>query len=369
MLFQPIRKNNDARFVPVVLVHDRDEDGEQMMSRMRSIAWQRLKFNALLVCPSFTGAYAFLQNGEGYGPGADQLLLDALAAQTEVGKVTDRMLVFGFGDGAQFAHRFALQHPRRVAGCAALSGASWTDPHGFCTGPMIKAGGFDEPPFDTDAVHDARKAACTEPTALPGVRWLLGASSDAPDHQAAAENFRGDISRAHSPAETLQWDGDPHRVPTPQLMAALAFFNDVAAKPAALPPAPPEPVKPAPAEPAPEPVAEAEPAAEAEPVPAAAVDVADAAPVAAETPVAVPVEAKPEATAEPDILGPDDSDAPESAAAHGRVDADATLTARERARLKPKPKAPATKPGEGNGFFDQLLRQQTPSPGGESADA
>ena len=86
MLFQPIRKNNDARFVPVVLVHDRDEDGEQMMSRMRSIAWQRLKFNALLVCPSFTGAYAFLQNGEGYGPGADQLLLDAITAQTEVGK-------------------------------------------------------------------------------------------------------------------------------------------------------------------------------------------------------------------------------------------------------------------------------------------
>jgi len=44
---------------------------------------------------------------------------------------------------------------------------------------MVKAGGFDEPPFDTDAVHDARKAACTEPTALPGVRWLLGASSEA----------------------------------------------------------------------------------------------------------------------------------------------------------------------------------------------
>lgn len=366
MLFQPIRKNNDARFVPVVLVHDRDEDGEQMMSRMRSIAWQRLKFNALLVCPSFTGAYAFLQNGEGYGPGADQLLLDAIAAQTEVGKIIDRMMVYGFGDGAQFAHRFTLQHPRRVAGCAALSGASWTDPHGFCTGPMVKAGGFDEPPFDTDAVHDARKAACTEPTALPGVRWLLGASSDTPDHQAAAENFRGDVSRAHSPVETLLWDGEPHRVPTPQLMTALAFFNDVAAKPAALPPAPPEPVKPAPAEPATEPVAETEPA------PAAAAEAAPAAeaePPAAETSAAAPVEAKPEAAAEPDTLGPDDSDAPDAAVAHGRVDAGATLTARERARLKPKPKAPAAKPGEGNGFFDQLLRQQTPRPGDESADA
>ena len=248
MHFQPIRKNDDARFVPVVLVHDRDKDGAETMLRLRSIAWQRLKFNALLVCPTFTGAYAFLQNGTGYGPGADQQLIDALAHQTEVGQLTDRMVVFGFGDGAQFAHRFTLQHPRRVAGCVALSGDSWTDPHGFCTGPMVKSGGFDEPPFDTDQVQAARKMACTEPTALPGVRWLLGGSSDAPAHLEAAEQFRSDLSRADSPVESLTWPGDPQRVPTPQMMTALQFFNDVVADPAELPPAPAKPVEPVPAE-------------------------------------------------------------------------------------------------------------------------
>jgi len=381
MHFQPIRKNDDARFVPVVLVHDRGATGEQMMARLRSIAWQRLKFNALLVCPTFTGAYAFLQNGAGYGPGADRQLLEALAHQTEVGQTTDRMLVFGSGDGAQFAHRFAMQHPRRVAGCVALSGDSWTDPHGFCTGPMVKAGGFDEPPFDTDAVQTARKTACAEPTALPGVRWLVGAPADATEHLAAAEQFRGDLSRADSPVEMLNWEGDTHRVPTPQLMAALRFFNDVVAEPAALPPAPPQAVEATPVESsepggdtaAPPPAADptrseiAAPALEqTEPNPAP-VSAEDAAPTshAASAEPATPVgENADEATAEQASTesGPDDSDAPMS---HGRADAAATMTARERARLAPKPKAPAQKPGEGNGFFDQLLRQQTPRPDAE----
>lgn len=381
MHFQPIRKNDDARFVPVVLVHDREANGEQMMARLRSIAWQRLQFNALLVCPTFTGAYAFLQNGTGYGPGADQQLLDALAHQTEVGKTTDRMLVFGFGDGAQFAHRFALQHPRRVAGCVALSGDSWTDPHGFCTGPMIKAGGFDEPPFDTDAVQAARKTACAEPTALPGVRWLVGASSDAPEHQAAAEQFRGDLSRADSSAESLAWEGEPHRVPTPQMMTALRFFNDVVAQPAALPPAPPQPVEPAPVEasepeggaasppPAADPNQSADAAPDAEAETPSVAEAAPQAPTEAQTEAAKPAEPAVETPTEPVVEdaardasaepGPDDSDAPMT---HGRVDTAPTLTARERARLAPKPKAPAPKPGEGNGFFDQLLRQQSPPP-------
>ena len=409
MHFQPIRKNDDARFVPVVLVHDRDTDGAETMLRLRSIAWQRLKFNALLVCPSFTGAYAFLQNGTGYGPGADQQLIDALAYQTEVGEITDRMLVFGFGDGAQFAHRFTLQHPRRVAGCVALAGDSWTDPHGFCTGPMIKSGGFDEPPFDTDQVQAARKMACSEPTALPGVRWLLGGSAEAPEHLEAAEQFRGDLSRADSPVEMLTWSDESHRVPTPQMMTALQFFNDVVAQPAELPPAPATPVEPATAAEAADVEAETEAEAEAkeassetkppaeiegehpaipaddeafevevtapakpaddeifaetfEEAVAAPAATPDAEPVVADaTPIA---EAEPEPTVTdaetPDTPDSGDSDAPMG---HGRVEAVPAMTARERERMKPKPTPVKKKPGEGNGFFDQLLRQQNTEPG------
>ena len=128
MQFQAIRKNDDPRYVPLVIVHDADSDGETMMSRMRSLAWQRLDFNALLVCPTFAGTYGFL------GDDADRQLIDALTAQTSVPQITERVLVYGFGDGAQFAHRFTLKHPRRVAGCAALSAGSWTDPAGLLLG-------------------------------------------------------------------------------------------------------------------------------------------------------------------------------------------------------------------------------------------
>lgn len=376
MLFQPIRKNDDARYVPVVLVHDRDADGAQMLARMRSVAWQRLNFNALLVCPTFSGAYGFLQNGTGYGPGTDELLFNALAAQTEVKELTHRMLVFGFGDGAQYAHRLTMQHPRRVAGCVALSADSWTDPHGFCGGPMMQAGGFDEAPFDTEEVHAARKAACTEPTALPGVRWLVGASTDAPAHHDAAEQFRNDLARANSPAEAITWNGTPDQAGMAQMMSTLAFFNDVVAQPAELPPAPPKPV----AVEAPAPVAPVEPAnTPADPAGDQAANPTADAP-------------SPDTPSEP---GPDDSDAPLT---HGRVesgdidDADhnindedvndddvnhddhdaasvePALTAREREKLKPKPAPPALKPGQGNGFFDQLLRQQTTGPGDDPAD-
>lgn len=360
MLFQPIRKNDDARYVPVVLVHDHDSDGAQMMARLRSVAWQRLNFNALLVCPTFTGAYAFLQNGSGYGPGSDQFLFDALAAQTEVQELTDRMLMFGFGDGAQYAHRLTMRHPRRIAGCVALSAGSWTDHNGFSSGPMVQDGSFDEPLFDTDAVRSVRKAACTEPTALPGVRWLVGASTDAPEHESAAEQFRNDLMRAQSPVEAITWSGDPERAGMPQLMSALTFFNDVVAQPAELPPAPPKPV------------------ATEEPTLAEAVEPADApAKIVepAETPATDLAAADLAATPSPEVPsepGPDDSDAPLT---HGRNE-DATaldsdeppLTARERAQLNPKPKAPAPKPGEGNGFFDQLLRQQGPSAGSDTSD-
>ncbi len=319
MLFQPIRKNPDARFVPVVLVPDRTEDAAQIMARLRAIAWQQLNFNALLVSPGFAGAYGFLQNSAGHGPGADQLLVDALVSQTEVEAVTDRILVFGFGDGAQFAHRFALRHPRRVAGCAAFAGDSWTGPQGFCTGPMVNAGGFDAPPFDTEAVHRVRKAPCTEPTALPAVQWLVGAPTDAPNHHHAASQFRSDLNRAESTARWLEWEGDPNRVPTPQIAQALGFFNEVVANPTELPP---------------------RRAVTTEP----SVDTDAHAPVGAEA---------------PHQPGPDDSDAPIT---HGRVETDAPPIARERAVQAEKPHP---KPGDGQGFFDQLLRQQASPSSGE----
>ena len=377
MHFQPIRKNDDPRFVPVVIVHDDDSNGETMMSRIRSLAWQRLDFNALLVCPTLHGTYGFL------GHDADRQLIDALAAQTSVEQITERVLVYGFGDGAQFAHRFTLKHPRRVAGCAVLSAGSWTDPAGFCSGQMVKDGSFEDPPYDTEAVRHARKAKCTSPASLPGVKWLIGCGSeDTPDRSASAAQFKIDVARAGSPVEYQDWTDDSGRVSSSLFMKVLNFFNEVVANPAELPELPPEPevVADVETEVETETDAEVETQAKVE----TEIEVGDETEAEVETEAAgkakagtetenkgvVPDAADPPADpdltqiAEPDASGadakapgPDDSDAPMT---HGREEAGPvpTLTARERARLAPQPEKPKPKPGEGNGFFDQLLRQQ-----------
>ncbi|MEE9404305.1 MAG: hypothetical protein V3V20_05400 [Algisphaera sp.] len=294
MLFQTIRKNDDPRYVPLVLVHDRDSDGNVMMERLRSLAWQYLDFNALLVCPSFTGHYGFLQSKD-FGANSDQLLLDALAQQTDVPQITDRFLVYGFGDGAQFAHRFAMKHPRRVAGCAALSGASWTDPSGLCTGQMVVDGAFDTPPYNTPSVHTARDTKCSSPASLPGVVWMIGCANDDTDESTrSATQLQVDLAQAGCRVDYLDWDGAPNQASPHLTMNVMHFFNEVVATPAELPELPPEPQ----------------------------VTASDA----------------PQATSE-------------------EVDDAVEQEAKQEVEAEP-PTKPAPKPGQGNGFFDQLLRTQ-----------
>jgi poly(3-hydroxybutyrate) depolymerase len=62
---------------------------------------------------------------KGRGPRAD-LVLDAIVAEVEAltGARGSTIYLFGFSGGAQFAHRFAMAHPERVAR-AAVAAAGW----------------------------------------------------------------------------------------------------------------------------------------------------------------------------------------------------------------------------------------------------
>ena len=86
------------------------------------------KHHVVLVAPCFPEEeFADYQRlgREGHGRRAD-LALEAILA--EVGVLTDasttKFYLFGFSGGAQFAHRFAMAHPDRVAG-AAIGAAGW----------------------------------------------------------------------------------------------------------------------------------------------------------------------------------------------------------------------------------------------------
>ena len=149
-------------------------------------------------------------------------------------------------------------------------------------------------------------------------------------------------------------------------MKVLNFFNDVVANPAELPDLPPEPevVAEIEAEIEAEAEVEAEPKTETQTTAAAEEAVEQANDETFEVEVTAPASTS---VTEPVISDAEPADPPDSGdsdvpTGHGRVESAPAMTARERERMKPKPAPVKKKPGEGNGFFDQLLRQQNTEP-------
>ena len=85
-------------------------------------------YGTVLAVPLFTRAqYGDYQRlgRTGLGKRSD-LALNLMAAEvaSSTGAVADRFYLFGFSGGAQFAHRYAMAHPHRVAG-AVFASAGW----------------------------------------------------------------------------------------------------------------------------------------------------------------------------------------------------------------------------------------------------
>lgn len=102
-----------------VVVHGSDRDPVGMVRQLRG--WAELRRVALFA-PLFPVGVPVRGDGDGYkslrtdGYAFDQALLSMLAeAADETSTPTGPFLLLGFSGGAQFAHRFTLRHPERVA--------------------------------------------------------------------------------------------------------------------------------------------------------------------------------------------------------------------------------------------------------------
>lgn len=119
----------DERSPVVVLVHGITRNAAEHVSGFSAVAEQA---GAILIAPLFTkeayGQYQQLADPRS-GIRADLALLDILeAAARETGASTDRIYLFGFSGGAQFAHRFMMLYPERIGGVAVAAAGWYTFP-------------------------------------------------------------------------------------------------------------------------------------------------------------------------------------------------------------------------------------------------
>jgi predicted esterase len=80
---------------------------------------------AIALAPVFTGDYHL-----GTGEAAKQLI-ERFESIKKNHNVHDKMFIYGFSAGAQFAHRFAFNHPEYVVGVSAHSAGSWAGIEGW----------------------------------------------------------------------------------------------------------------------------------------------------------------------------------------------------------------------------------------------
>lgn len=128
----------------VVLVHGISNNAIEHIVRF---AEQAKRHNAILVAPVFCkqlyGQYQQVVDRK-RGARADLALFDILSSVAlETGASTDKIWLFGFSGGAQFAHRFALFHPERLASCVCVAAGWYTFPSIASKYPY----GLDRPPL------------------------------------------------------------------------------------------------------------------------------------------------------------------------------------------------------------------------------
>jgi acetyl esterase/lipase len=89
-----------------------------------ALGWERFadEGQCIVLGPTFTGTFQFPSKGAGEKMKA---ILRELAKQH---KFQRKIFLTGFSAGAQFAHRFSLENPQLVVGCAAHSAGSWSSP-------------------------------------------------------------------------------------------------------------------------------------------------------------------------------------------------------------------------------------------------
>jgi poly(3-hydroxybutyrate) depolymerase len=118
-LYVPRRVDPKKTYWLVVGVHGLGGDGRGAAGLA---AWADQK-DVLVLGPTFVDGY------QGGNDVHEAKLLDLVKQVGERHRLHDRIFLHGFSAGAQFAHRFSLRNPTRVAGVSAHSGGSWDKPN------------------------------------------------------------------------------------------------------------------------------------------------------------------------------------------------------------------------------------------------
>lgn len=210
---------------PVLLVHGTGGRAEDIFRESADIARRTLTFNALLICPQFPDLYQFIALG------TDQSLIAHVEELSREHPLAGQWLLYGFSGGAQFAHRFTMQHPHLVQACAALAAGSWTASDGEFFGMIKDAGWHTRPEFNHPEVFaNAQRPA----VACPGfeqVRWLIGCGQRDLSRYASAQRFHALLRAAQAEAQFFDWPLD-HRVDASVYERVMVFFNRALAPPA-----------------------------------------------------------------------------------------------------------------------------------------
>lgn len=223
MLFHPITKT-PGPLTPIVLIHGTGGNAQEELDRFRTTAEATLSFNVLLIAPQFETPYQFLL------PRADRVLLDALDQAKAEHELADRIMLYGFSGGAQFAHRFTMRHPEEVMSCVALAAGCWTDPSGTASGMMIDEDWFRNEPWNAPGIAEAARQATTYAEALKRVRWLIGCGTrDHASRLRSAEQFQVALAEAGCGVDYLDWDGDHDDMPGHVIENVLHFLNEAQA--------------------------------------------------------------------------------------------------------------------------------------------
>lgn len=147
-VYVPENHDPEKRYWLFVAVHGLNGKGEG------ALGWAKFanEGDCIVVGPTFKGTYQFPSAKSGHGKN----LVEIFKELSRQYKLRRKMFVTGFSAGAQFAHRFALDAPQLVVGCAAHSAGSWSSPSPKARAvPFVVTCGED----DTKRIDMAKKFA------------------------------------------------------------------------------------------------------------------------------------------------------------------------------------------------------------------
>ncbi|MBI2191901.1 MAG: dienelactone hydrolase family protein [Planctomycetes bacterium] len=138
-LYEPATFDPKKRYWLFVAVHGLGSDGQNALG-FASFADEG---QCIVVGPTFGEGFQFPSQGAG------KKLLAILAELNKEYRVHPTVFLAGMSAGAQFAHRFALEHPKSVLACAAHSAGSWDAPNDAARGiPFLVTCGEADTEFD-----------------------------------------------------------------------------------------------------------------------------------------------------------------------------------------------------------------------------